>query len=184
MDYNEIVELWNQGRENWFNYKFEVSKVGNLIFSYFEKRLGIQEKNENEKYLKKYPEKESKNEKLETTMYSASGCVEFKDNGWSSFCIRLLIEKDENTWPKSYYAFTICIKQKEDKWLVKLDPAKDDFVELQKLPVLDENQTVEEREKILFSDPGLEKLWESFIFAIKCLTVDNLSIWLNQEDKN
>lgn len=182
MDYNEIVNLWNQGREKWFNYRFDVANIGSLIFSYFEKQLGLQEKNETEKYLKKFPEKDLKNEKLENTSYSSSACVEFKQNGWASFCIRLLIEKNANTWPKSSYVFTIYIKRKGDKWLVKLDPEKDEIVELRMLPALTDEQTIEEREKILYSDPGLEKLWNSFVAAIKCLTVNELTIWLEQED--
>ncbi|MCQ2588579.1 MAG: hypothetical protein MJ174_10720 [Treponema sp.] len=183
MNYNEIVNLWQQGRTKWFDYEFEVGKIGNLIFSYFQHELGLDETNKNEKYLKKFPEKDSKSEKLETTLYSAPGCVELKQNGWASFCIRLLVEIDEKTWPKNSFSFVLNIKRIDTEWLVKLFPEDESPVQLKKIPDLSQIDDKEERLKILYSDPGLVKLFEKFCEAIKFQTIDNLDNWLKQEDK-
>lgn len=182
MDYKEIVDLWEQGRSNWRDYEFEVGRIGNLIFQFFEYKLGIEEINKNEKYLKKYPEKDSDSEKLETTLYSAPGCVEFKKNGWATFCLRLLVEINENTWPKNRFTFTLNIKKADNKWLVKLCSEDTKFFELSMIPDLS-NVQQEERLNVLYSDPGLIQLWEEFCKAMRFQTIDNLQNWLSQEDK-
>ena len=55
MDYKEIVDFWEKGREKFFDYQFEVGKIGNLIYGFLEYKLNIKDQNKNEKILKKFP---------------------------------------------------------------------------------------------------------------------------------
>ena len=182
MDYKEIVDFWEKGREKFFDYQFEVGKIGNLIYGFLEYKLNIKDQNKNEKILNKFPEKDAKNEKLLTTMYSPIGCVELKDNGWATFCLKLLVEINENTWPKSNFAFVLNIKQKGEKWLIKLCNENDEIIEINSIPNLSNIENSEERIKKLYSDPGLEKIWERFCVVIKNMTIDQFDNWLNQEE--
>lgn len=183
MNYKEIVEMWEKGREKFFDYQFEVGRIGSLIYGFLEYKLNIKDQNKNEKILKKFPEKDAKNDKMLTTLYSPVGCVELKDNGWATFCIKLLIEISENTWPKSNFAFLMNIKQQGEKWLIKLCSEKDDIIEIHQIPDLSDIEDSEQRMNKLYSDPGLEKIWEKFCSVIKNMTINQFDIWLNQEEK-
>ena len=43
MDYKEIVDFWEKGREKFFDYQFEVGKIGNLIYGFLEYKLNIKD---------------------------------------------------------------------------------------------------------------------------------------------
>ena len=54
MNYKEIVEMWEKGREKFFDYQFEVGRIGSLIYGFLEYKLNIKDQNKNEKILKKF----------------------------------------------------------------------------------------------------------------------------------
>jgi len=160
MNYSDLVQLWNKGREKWRDYEFEVGKIASFVHKYFLDKLEINTE-EKQKYLLLIPLKEKDNEKLRTTWYAPYACVEFVEKGWANVGLLLLIEINENTWPKKQFLFTLSIKRSDDKWLVKI--AEDGI------------------EHIISSDfknEELEPLWEEFVSLLKFQTIDQLENWL------
>lgn len=161
MKYSDIVAFWEAGREKWREYEFEVGKVAAFILDFFRKKLELKTKEE-ERFLLLFPLKEKDGEKIRTTWYAPFACVEFIESGWANVGLMLLLQVDENTWPKKQFVFKILIKKQENIWLVKIA----------------ENGT-EHKLKEDSQENDLESLFDEFISLIKFQTVDSLKHWLD-----
>lgn len=160
MNYQEIVGLWKQGRENWHDYELKVGAVAQRIYNFFCLKLELQDDNK-ERYLKLLPPTEKDDEKIRTTSWSAPGCVEFQDDGWSTVGLLLLLERSETSWPKNQYRFYLNIRYNGTDWKVKI--AEDG-----KLHNISNEYTEDE----------LNPIWIEFLELIKHQTIDSLNIWL------
>ncbi len=161
MKYSDIVAFWEEGREKWRDYEFEVGSVAAVIRDFFRKKLELKTKEE-ERFLLLFPLKEKDSEKIRTTWYAPFACVEFIESGWANVGLMLLLQVDENAWPKKQFVFKILIKKQENIWLVNIT----------------ENGT-EYKLKEDFQENDLESLFDEFISLIKFQTVDSLKHWLD-----
>lgn len=158
MDYKELVEMWGEGRKKWQEYSWAVGEVADFILQGFMRRLNISD----ERIIRLFPESESDEHKIDTTMYSPYACVEFKDNGWSTVGLVILLEKNKQSWPKSNYKFYIKIKRlPEGKWNVVL-------TEDGKIFTISEN----------FLEEEIDPIFEEFIDVLKYNTINQLDNWL------
>lgn len=79
MEYKDLVQMWEDGRKKWEEYRWDVGKIAAFIAQDFATRLNITDKN----ILKLFPESESDDQKVNNSLFSPIACVEFKDNGWA-----------------------------------------------------------------------------------------------------
>ena len=165
MTYEEILKLWHESQANWQNYRYSVSAIGGFIYSYLKERLSISgEKKEH--LFKMIPPNERDEEKLRNTRYSPFGCVELKDDGWAEFGIILLLEQNENSWPKQQYRFILNIRKTSKNWNVKISNSGI-ISELSFEPNKDE----------------LNLLGEEFDNLLKFHTIESLNKWLGIENE-
>lgn len=159
MEYKELVQMWEDGRRKWEKYKWAVGGIAAFIENEFRDRLNITDEN----IIRLFPESESDEQKLNSMTYAPYACVEFKDEGWSSVGLIILLEKNKNTWPKSNYKFYMNIKRLHDgNWNVRL--AEDG-----------KTYTVSATP----SKKDIDPIFEEFIDILKFNTIDQLDNWLN-----
>jgi hypothetical protein len=160
MTYEEIIKLWSDSKSQWRNYEFAVGGIGGQIYSFLREELNVKGE-KSRRVIKMIPPNEKDDDKLRNTEYAPFACVEFKDDGWAEVGIILLLEYDENSWPKQQYRFVFKIKRTSENWLVQA--AKDGpELKLSFEPTRDE----------------LALVGEEFDKLIRFQTIESLDNWL------
>lgn len=162
--YKELVSYWLDGQKKWDKYKDDVQFYATGIRNYFLKQLNIDDAN----YLKLFNPKDTDSKIIEEKLYRLEEIIDFAEDGWAKIGIRLLLERNRDSFPKVQYIFSIAIKIIDKQWIVKLyDSSKQhSFV------VYDRN------------DPNdYNGLWKEFINIFRERTFNDLENWLDCKER-
>ncbi len=162
--YKELVSYWLDGKAKWDKYKDDVQYYATGIRNYFLEQMNIDDAH----YLKLYNPKDTDSNVIEGKIYRLEDIVDISDDGWAKIGMRLLLERDKNSYPKVQFLFTIKIKITGEKWIVKLSETSTEH-----------SFDVYER-----NDPNnYSQLWEEFVKYFREQTLNDLENWLNCKER-
>lgn len=162
--YKELVSYWLDGQKKWDKYKDDVQFYATGIRNFFLKQLKLEDAH----YLKLFNPRDTDSKVIEDKLYKLEEIINLSEGGWAKIGMRLLLEKDKNSFPKVQFLFSISIKIIDQQWTVKLS----DSSKSHSFVVYDRN------------DPNdYTKLWEEFINLLKEQILNDLENWLNCEEK-
>ena len=158
--YKELVSYWLDGQKKWDKYKDDVQFYATGIRNFFLKQLKLEDAH----YLKLFNPRDTDSKVIEDKLYKLEEIINLSEGGWAKIGMRLLLERDKNSFPKVQFLFIIKIKIIENKWFVKLSETSTEH-----------SFDVYERE-----DPNnYLQLWEEFTNLFKEQTINDLDNWLS-----
>jgi hypothetical protein len=160
MTYEEIIKLWKKNQDHWEEYKFAVGAIGSFIHSYLIEHLSINREN-SEHIFKMIPPNEKDEKTIRNNLFTPYDCVELKDDGWAEIGLILLLEYDENAWPKQLCRFIVSIRKTHENWNVKIGRESPVTI-LSFKPTLDE----------------VKQIGEQFDKLLRIHTIESLDRWL------